>query len=96
MLYEILKYSIIAYMFSVLIGPDNIFSFYGKLINNLPEWLWKPLGGCRQCFAGQVCFWGYLIIHSRDYEFINHLFFAAMGIFLTYIYDIIYERAKKN
>lgn len=93
----VIKISLIAYVFYRLTEPEQIFAFYGKLISGLPEWLWKPLGGCVRCFVGQVCFWAFLFL--QPYNIIEHLFFASAGIFLTFIYDIIYnhhERVTNN
>lgn len=90
MIYFLFKISIIAFIFIQLIEPEMIFSFYGKMIDGLPEWLYKPLGGCLYCFTGQVCFWGYLF-YPCEYNIIDHLFFASLGIFLASIYDQIWN-----
>ena len=92
MLYEIIKISLIVFVFYVLGEPNMIFGWYQRLIANLPEWLWKPLGGCLVCLTGQVCFWYYLIIHFKTYDLIDHLFFTAAGIFLVNIYETLYEK----
>jgi hypothetical protein len=79
--------SIIAYVFVRLCEPGMIFSFYGKSIERLPDWLYNPVGGCAKCFTGQVCFWGYLITYFHSYNIIEHLAFTSAGIFLSLIYD---------
>ena len=90
-MYEILKISLIASVFSFLGEPDMIFSWYRKRIMRLPDWLNKPLGSCHVCFTGQVCFWYYLIVYFNSYNIIDHLFFVAAGIFLSSIYYIIWN-----
>lgn len=89
---SIFKISIIVFIFVKLGEPGHILAWYQKLIENLPEWLWKPLGGCVMCVCGQVLFWSYLILHFKDYNLINHLFYPSAGIFLVVIYDYIYDR----
>jgi len=89
---EIFKISVIVFIFIKIGEPGNIFSWYQKLIEGLPDWLWKPLGGCDRCCVGQTLFWAYLVIHFKDYNIINHLFYPAAGIFLIVIYDYIYDK----
>jgi hypothetical protein len=86
---ELLKISLIASMFSFLGDEDMIFAWYRKLIMKLPDWLNRPLGSCHLCLTGQACFWYYLLTVT-PYNFIEHLFFAAAGIFLSSIYSIIW------
>lgn len=91
MILILLKLSLIAYVFCALGEPDMIFSFYRKLLDKLPCWLANPLGSCFKCFTGQVCLWGYLIIYSKEYNIINHFFFVSAGIFLSLIYNKIWD-----
>lgn len=91
---EIFKITIITYGFWVCTEPGMIFEWYAKLIDRLPEWLYKPLGGCYKCFTGQVLFWYYLILHIENYSIIDQLFYPAAGILLTSIYDYIYEKIR--
>ena len=95
MLILIIKIALIAYVFVQSIKPEEIFAWYGKLIDPLPEWLWKPLGGCFKCFTGQLCFWAYLVTYFHDYNLkdnlIDHLFFTSLGIFLSLIYNTIWN-----
>ncbi len=79
-------------MFVRLGESDSIFAWYQKLIDGLPEWLWRPLGGCEMCLTGQVLFWYYLIVHFNDYNVISHLFYPSCGIFLVVIYGFIYDK----
>lgn len=91
-LVEIIKLSTIVFIFVKLGEPGMVFAWYQKLIGSLPDWLWKPLGGCVMCCAGQALFWSYLILHFNDYNLIDHLFYPASGIFIVTIYDYIYSK----
>jgi hypothetical protein len=88
---EILKISLIAYMFCAL-GQNEGMIFYGyqKLIKQLPHYFHYPLGGCYLCFTGQICFWFYLIKYFQNYNLIDHLFFVSSGIFVSAVYNKIY------
>ena len=95
MISEIIKISLIAFIFIKLGEPGEVFAWYQKLISGLPddmEWLWKPLGGCLRCFAGQSLFWYYLIVHLKDYNLVNHLFYPALGIILVTVYDFVWDK----
>lgn len=83
------KISLIAFMFVALGEPGMIFSWYRKLIDPLPEWLYNPLGGCQYCFAGQCALWYFLF--TQPFNIINLLFFISLSIFLTSIYSIIWN-----
>jgi len=85
---EILQISLIIFMFTALGDPGEIFAWYQKLIDPLPDWLNKPLGGCGKCMAGQVMFWYYIFTH--DYNLIEHLFYVSLTIFLVNIYSLIW------
>lgn len=89
---DILKISLIAYMFCALGQKGMIFEWYQNLICQLPEWLCKPTGGCFKCFTGQVMFWTYLINHFAlgNYDFYDHLFFVSAGIFASVVYNKVY------
>jgi len=91
---DIIKISLIAFMFCTLGDEGMIFNRYQKLIEKLPEWLFFPLGGCYLCFTGQLCFWYFLITNFHDYVLIDHLFFVSAGIFLSAIYHKIYYWAR--
>jgi len=89
---EILKLGIIAYVVFILMSPGMIFSFYAKLIDRIPwDWLYKPLGGCSLCFAGQIGFWYYLGTHFREYDFFDHVFFVSGVILVVMILDKIID-----
>jgi len=86
---EILKISLIGFMFSALTQDEHtLFSWYGKLIERLPWYLCKPLGGCYRCFTGQLCLWYYLIL--KPFNLIEWLFFVSAGIMTSMIYNKIY------
>jgi len=85
---DILKISLIAFMFSALTQDEHtLLSWYGKLLNKLPWYLCKPLGGCYRCFVGQVCLW-YLVIKGESVMEI--LFLTSFGIMISMIYNKTY------
>ena len=87
---EILKISLIAFMFVAISKQEqSIFSWYQKLIEPLPWYISEPIGGCYMCFTGQVCFWYYLL--TQPFSVINLLFFASAGIMLSMVYNRIYN-----
>ena len=93
---ELLKISLIAYVATQLMFPDMIFAWYGKLIAKLPCWVYYPLGGCFKCFVGQVCFWYFLITNFTNYNIIDHLFFVSAGIFLSILYDYLWNLLQNS
>jgi len=87
---EILKISLIAFMFCAISQKEgSILNWYQKLIRKLPEWLFRPLGGCYICFTGQVCLWYFIFI--KPFDIIELGFFISAGIFASMIYNYIYE-----
>ena len=86
---EIVKISVICFVFVALGEPGMIFSFYQRQINRLPQWLNKPLGGCGICFTGQVAFWYFIFTHK--YNLIDHLFFTSAAILTTMILSKIWN-----
>ena len=89
---EILKIGVIAYIAFVLMSPGMILHFYARLIDKIPwDWLYKPLGGCLMCFAGQVSLWYYLIKYFRSYNLFDHMFFVAGAIMVVMILDKIID-----
>src|SRR4030043_1346761 len=85
----LLKISFISYMFWYLGSEGNIFAWYQKLIESLPDWIGKPLGKCYICLTGQVCLW-YFLFTVKDYSLVEHSFFIAAGIFLSMVYHLIF------
>lgn len=84
----ILKISLIAFMFSALTQDEHtLLSWYGKLLNKLPWYLCKPLGGCYRCFVGQVCLW-YLVIKGET--ILEIMFLTSFGIMISMIYNKVY------
>jgi len=47
---SILLTPFLSFMLYDFMQDGMIFSFWGKLIDGLPTWLNKPLGGCLKCF----------------------------------------------
>lgn len=87
MFLEAVKISLIAYMFVYLGQPGMFFSWYQNLIYRIKwDWLYKPLGGCEKCFAGQSAFWYYIFFWDGEYRFFEHLFFVSVTIALVMIY----------
>jgi len=85
---DIIKISLIAFMFSALTQDEHtLLSWYGKLLNKLPWYLCKPLGGCYRCFVGQVCLW-YLVVKGES--ILEILFLTSFGIMISMIYNQIY------
>jgi hypothetical protein len=59
-IFNALQVAICCRAFLWLTEAGQIFALYGRFLHRL-EWkspvLYKPLGGCLQCFTGQVAFW---------------------------------------
>jgi len=88
MLKEIFAVAIVAYVFVILTSPGMIFYFYYKLIDKIKyDFIFKPLGGCNLCFAGQLALWFYLIKHFHSYNFFEHIFFISGTILTVMILD---------
>lgn len=87
---EIIKISLISFMFCALGSKGMVFEWYQNLIDKLPEWLCKMTGGCYKCFSGQCALWYYLLVHFKDYNFIEHLFFISAVIFCSMIWNKFY------
>jgi hypothetical protein len=71
--------------------PKEILSFYMRLIERLPEWLFKPLGGCAKCFAGQVALWTYPVI-CDEYILYVHLVTVMASVVVTYYLNLIINK----
>ena len=86
-MFEIFKISLIGFMFSAL-AQDNhtLFTWYGDLIERLPWYLCKPLGGCYRCFVGQLCLWFYLLtrISTGDMIYLSICFLSLPGLWLRW------------
>ena len=89
-MYDAIRISLITFMFSALSQRDNsILSWYGRLINKLPWYLSRPIGGCYMCLTGQVCLWYYVITESR-FDVVEFLFFVSFGILCSMGYNKLY------
>ena len=84
-----IKISLICFVFVAMGEPGMIFAPYQKMINRLPEWLMKPIGGCGYCITGQVSLWYFII--AMPFNILNLLFFVSLSIFLISIYEIIWN-----
>lgn len=51
-----------------------ILSWYGRLLEKMPDWLANPLGLCSLCFSAQLGLWVYMIYYWGDYNLIEHIF----------------------
>jgi len=89
---EVIKIAVISWVFVRLGEPGEIFDWYQRLIGRLPERLWKPLGGCSKCLAGQIAFWYFIFF--KKYNLFDHLFFVSATIFLVLLIDLIYGIKK--
>jgi len=77
--------AIFAYTYVNVLATDGmIFCWLDKLLSNLPDWLYKPLGGCDVCFGGQLALWYYLFT-TGAYDPIQHIFFTTTTIFIIHI-----------
>jgi len=96
MLKEIFAVAIVAYVFVILTSPGEIFYFWYRIINHLPDWLFRPLGGCFKCAAGQAALWFYLIRHFHSYNFFEHIFFISGTILTVMILDKLIDYDAEN
>jgi hypothetical protein len=86
---EVFKISLITFFISMLIQePHTPLSWYGKLIDRLPWYLRKPIGGCYKCLTGEVFLWYF--IFTKPFNIIELGFFISAGIFSAMIYNKIY------
>lgn len=87
MLKDIIAVSVVAYVFVSLTSPGMILHFWYKLIDRLPDVLYKPLGGCTICLAGQCSAWFYLIKYFHSYNIFEHILFICATILTVMILD---------
>lgn len=90
---EALKVAVFCYVFTQMLEEGMILSFWGKWIDRLPTWLYKPLGGCLICFTGQVALWYY--VFTRKYNFVEHLSFITLSMFIVILIDKIIWHLEK-
>lgn len=89
MIYLSFKISLICSMFVFIGEPDMIFAPYQRLINRLPLYLYKPLGGCSKCLTGQVALWYFLF--TQPFNIIELLFFISLSILFTSIITKLWQ-----
>jgi len=86
MIWEAILLAVAAWVYTtILLQEGMILGWLGKLISRLPDWLCEPLGGCEYCVAGQMALWYYLYKHWNGYDFIEHILFITLTIFLVEI-----------
>lgn len=88
-----LFFAALGYAFSEILLEDVLF-WYHKLIVKLPEWLYKPLGGCAVCFTGQLTFWGGLPFWKWNYASIL-MYFGIVAINMIVVQILVFY-AQKN
>jgi hypothetical protein len=87
-LIDIVKVGIFAWVITFLMRPGEVLSFYGKLIDKIKyDFIYKPLGGCNRCCAGQIALYFYLIKYFHSYNFFDHVFFISGVILIVMIFD---------
>ena len=80
--------AVLAWVFvHILMDEDMIFEKWQRVLDKLPKYLSKPLGGCDRCMAGSLAFW--LFFFQGDYNIVRHLCFVAFTIFLISLVDWI-------
>ena len=75
--------------FRIACQPGEVLGWYENLISRLPEWIYKPLGGCAKCFAGQIALWSYFIHPNGIFI---HVLFIFSTIAVTYFIELIIMR----
>ena len=81
---------IAAWTFSMILSDsDMIFGWWFKLIDNMPEWIAKPLGKCEYCLAGQLALWYYLIKYLNDYDLSEHILMTSLSILTVQIINTL-------
>lgn len=68
----------------ILTQPGEIANKLFNLIDRLPLWLSKPLGGCAKCVTGQIALFTYLYYYRHDYSPFWHITFICSSIFVTW------------
>ena len=84
--------AVIAFVFShILTDQGEILEWYERIILRLPDWLYKPLGGCGRCFAGQIGLW-----YGFTMDWRSHIVLIFLSILLTDIILKVYERVENG
>ena len=98
LLFISLQVAVFVVVFScLLIDEGQIFSFYGRLLDRLPEWLGHPLGRCAYCLGGQIALWYFvyrMFFIPEKYSPFIHLSFIAITLFLIHLILYVYEKSE--
>lgn len=78
----------IGYVFARVLLEDVLISYH-RWIATLPDWLYKPLGGCAMCFTGQLTLWGLIPFFRMEYLSII-LYFGIISINIIIVKILIY------
>lgn len=70
----------LSYFLDMCFEENMIFHWYYKLIERLPEYLFKPLGGCIYCFGS----WIFLILYTCLIAKFSGL--IVLGIGFNYVF----------
>ena len=84
--------SVVAWVFNYLLEPEMIFGWYGRIINRLPDWLFKPLGGCNICFGGQLAFWNSWWIVDNYLQVVLFTFVTMIMVIFLNLLEACLER----
>ena len=78
--------AITAWTFShILMKEGMLLDWWGRWLVRLPEKIGNPLGLCEYCLAGQLALWFYLWKNWGSYDFVAHIIFISLTIFLVEI-----------
>jgi hypothetical protein len=72
----------------VLMLDGMILDWWARIIDRMPDWIGKPLGGCVYCFGGQVALWSYPVVFWNEYSVIYHFLYIMLVIFFIHIYKL--------
>jgi len=76
----------------ILFDQDMLLGFTHEWLNNvfnsnkLLIWISKPLFKCIYCNSGQISLWFYLFYKWNDYNFIEHILFTSLTIFISHVF----------
>ena len=94
MVIALIAISIIGYTVAHVLNTEEVMSWYHRLIFRLPTYLYKPLGGCGKCLAGQIALWYYVCMF--DYSWYQHISFVTTAIFLANLIKITHDRIENS
>ena len=99
MITEAIVIGIIAWVFVyVLMDSGMIFEKWWLVLNKLPVWLSRPLGGCEYCFAGQLALWYYLVdkLCYGAYNALHHIAFISISILTVKILNKLNDNNNRT